>query len=382
MAQRIRFDEDPDGVTTGVPNEGARGGDLAPPSKLRRYDLARMRKSQPPEADFVVAGLAARGEVSVIWGPGGIGKSMLVEACARGVGLGETIAGLACKKGRVLYFDAENGEYEVHRRVHSLGLPPSRVAIYDASASVHLEHDYAEISSVVEAEQPDLVVFDSLRRLTGGSEENDSHDMAEAIGAMKRIAQHADTAVVVIHHSRKDGTAFRGSSAIRDQVSISWQMGREEKDLDRSRRFLRCDKMRIGPEPEDLWLHIVHEPLTGSVEIVGSEEPGLASLVGKTQASTSVARQIVDALADGAMTRPEVCEVIGRSSKDGTVRRTFKELEEKGAIRQVGGRRWEGVPKTTLGTPELAPPEKSKGAKRGATGGSSAPSTSRKRGGA
>jgi predicted ATP-dependent serine protease len=39
-----------------------------------------MAATEPPEPDWVVGNLAARGEVTQLWGAPGVGKSLLVEA--------------------------------------------------------------------------------------------------------------------------------------------------------------------------------------------------------------------------------------------------------------------------------------------------------------
>lgn len=321
----------PNGVR--VPSrQGAKPQGLATgtPQKLRRLDVAWMAKTKPPEPDFLVEQIVAAGEVTVLWGAPGIGKSLCSEAFTRGVALGEPVAGLECRRGRVLYLDAENGEYEIHRRVRGLGLPSASVAIYDASASVHLVSDFDAIHAVVAAEKPDMLVLDSLRRLTPGSEENDSGAMAEAIGSMKALAQEFKCGVLVIHHARKDGGEYRGSSAIRDQVSISWQLARSG-DTDRSHRVLRNDKMRIGPEPGALYLSIVHGG--GTIGIRAADEPAPGEHLASGRKTAEVAEQILEVLEQHpSLTRPAIAKTLGRTPRDGTVRRALEDMQERGFV--------------------------------------------------
>ena len=330
----------------GAKGRGARSGTIG---KLRRLDLKWMARNDPPEPDFLVELVAARGEVTLLWGSAGIGKSLLTEALGRGVACGEDVAGLACKRGHVLFIDAENGANEIHRRVHQLGLPAARVAIWDASEGVHLVTDYSDIVQIVEREKPDLVVFDSLRRLTPGSQENDSDVMADAIAHVKQIAQTCGVAVILIHHARKDESIYRGSSALRDQVSVSWKLGRDSQDSDRDRRYLDCDKMRIAPEPNGrLWLRIVRDH--GTVRMEADGAPPQRTVSGRQRAD--IADQILKMLDQEPMTRPALARALGRQAKDGTVRRALAELQEVGLVESQAKGKWRRVPTEISGVAE------------------------------
>jgi DNA-binding transcriptional ArsR family regulator len=328
---------------------------LAPPKTgpLRRYDLALMARTKPPRPDFVVAQLAARGEIGLLWGKQGIGKSLLAEAACAAVGTGADVAGLECKKGKVVYADAENGEHEVHRRVRSLGLSAATTAIYDAQASVHVvEHDQF-FRAVLQYEKPDLLVLDSLRRLSPGSDENDSGAMAEIVSVVKSWAQEFNLAVLLIHHARKNGDSFRGSSAITDQVSISHEMLREAlPGADPHLRRLRCEKMRIDREPPDMWLSI--DAKDGRLAVTASDAPTALPVSGT--ARVDVAAEVLDALASGPMSRPVIATALGRDKKDGTLRRALQQLDEAGSVEQLDDRKWRLVaqsppPPLGVGTP-------------------------------
>jgi DNA-binding transcriptional ArsR family regulator len=367
-------------VPRGARVPGAKTGGMANGThgKLRRLDVAHMARTVPEPPDFLVESVVARGEVTVLWGAPGKGKSLFSEACTRGVALGEPVAGLDCKQGRVAYFDAENGEYEIHRRVRGLGFPAKDVAIFDAGSGVHLVHDLDEFRAALAEIRPAMVVLDSLRRLTPGSEENDSGAMAEAIGATKALAQEFDCGVLVIHHARKDGGEYRGSSAIRDQVSISWRLSQSETDKDRSRRVLSNDKMRIGPEPEDLALRIEYDD--DSIGIVAADLPAGGQRLATGRQRSSLAEQILSLLDDRPAKRPALAGQLGRTAKDGTVRRALEELEEGGYVRRLKDGNWERVP--VASTPDLANGElapSGQGASPGASGEQLAPRTKKRR---
>ena len=107
-----------------VPGHGA-----ADRARLHRLDVGRMVREEPPAVPWVVEGLVARGMLTILAGREGEGKSLLATALAAGVTLGEDEAGMVCHRGRALIIDAENGFYEIHRRVHALGLSPEGLEV-------------------------------------------------------------------------------------------------------------------------------------------------------------------------------------------------------------------------------------------------------------
>src|SRR4051794_23177876 len=96
-------------------------------SKLRKLNLTRMLKLALPPVPWLVSGLLARGEVTLLYGRPGLGKSLLALCICDGVARGAFAAGYHCEPGRVVYIDGENGEREIHRRVKSLGIHATRV---------------------------------------------------------------------------------------------------------------------------------------------------------------------------------------------------------------------------------------------------------------
>lgn len=302
----------------------------------KEYDLRRMRKIKPPPVPWAAEPIAAAGEVTILFGPAGIGKSLLCLAMAHCVGRGRDLAGLKCKQGHAVYLDAENGEYEVHRRVRALSDSPKGLSIYDAGG-LHLVEDIETIGHVVEEKGASLLVLDSMRALLPGSEENDSGEMAEALASCKVLAQQQDVAVVIIHHTKKDGETYRGSGAIKDQCSIMFEFNRVNGDIARDRRVLVNQKMRIAPEPPDYHLLLGFEDSRLIAE--QAFPPAEGDLV-RGDAQREFVRQILTLLEDGPRSRPELARLLGREKKDGTVRRAVEKLEKQGRIEQDNRHKW------------------------------------------
>jgi hypothetical protein len=135
---------------------------------VRVLDMAEMPSTEPPAEPLLVGG-----NVTMVAGREGQGKSMLALALAAAIGDGATVAGIGCAPGRVLYIDAENGPGEIHRRVHGLGVRPGTL-VYAEANGFDLRTDFAEIEALVAQHQPSVLMLDSLRSLAPGLDENDS----------------------------------------------------------------------------------------------------------------------------------------------------------------------------------------------------------------
>ena len=73
-----------------------------------------------------------QGDGDRVRGREGEGKSLLAMALGAGVATGQDEAGFTCHRGGVVIVDAENGAYEIHRRVHTLELPGEGIHVYEA----------------------------------------------------------------------------------------------------------------------------------------------------------------------------------------------------------------------------------------------------------
>jgi hypothetical protein len=308
-----------------------RRGDGEADSRLRVLDVGAMVATSPPEIPYVIEGLAIERTLTLISGREGEGKSLLMMALAGGVGLGEDVAGFACAQRRVLVIDAENGEYEIHRRVKTLGLPSEGVTVVEAD-DFHLGRDLAALEALIEREQPGLVILDSFRSLWPGGEENDSGAVAAVLDPLRNMLRRQGPAGILLHHVSRAGNDYRGTSAIGAAIEMGFRLARHPDDPEaRDRRFLRCFKCRPAPEPEDRWLRLHIE--RGQV-FIEETEPFAAEEVEEAPAAPKRAELAPSLLAAAAkpIAWPDLARAIDRSPKDGTARRLRDDLLAAGEL--------------------------------------------------
>jgi hypothetical protein len=299
-----------------------------------------MVTADPPPIPYVIEGIAIARALTLISGREGEGKSLLAMALAAGVARGESVAGIECQQAKVLVVDAENGEYEIHRRVKALGLPSAGVTVAEAE-DFHLGRNLAALESLIEREHPGLVILDSFRSLWPGGDENDSAAVAAVLDPLRNMLRRQGPAGILLHHVSRAGNDYRGTSAIGASIEVGFRLARHPKDPDkRDRRFLHCFKSRPAPEPEDRWLrlHVEREQVfIEAAESFAGEEGGERAHAPKR---AELAPGLLAAAAN-PIDWPELARAIERSPKDGTARRLRDELLKVGELVKLDdGRLW------------------------------------------
>lgn len=238
-------------------------------------------ESEPIDALASVNGspFIARGYTTLIAGEGGGGKTLLTQTIGAGLANGDAYAaGMALngRQNRVLFIDAENGKNLVLKRKEGIGVREDayhryQVAVVTKGQSFDLKYDFDKFRAVVEdahksGEGYDLVVLDSLVSITTASEQS-VNDMRDLFGKLDEVASNFGCAVLVIHHTGKDGV-YRGTSAIQGAVTCGLfeftKRGKRDEngEVCGPKRNLHCAKMRIDAEPKDITLYVAGTGVT------------------------------------------------------------------------------------------------------------------------
>lgn len=335
-----------DALLAGMDDEDDEDDETSRP-KLRVLDMQHMLSTPPPPVMWLAEPLVIAGSVTLLAGREGLGKSMLALALAAAIGRADTVAGIKCSPGRVLYVDAENGQSEAHRRIHGLKVRGNTLVYADADG-FDLRRDFGEVEALVGEHEPSVLILDSLRSLAPGLEENDSKDTEAALRPVVRFAQRMGIATLILHHAGKNGHEYRGSTAIGAAVELGFTMARSDEDPD-ERVKLTCWKCRPAAKPAARWLKLRSE---GERIVIGEAEP--FEPTHDAPVRDDVAADLRDYLhgVPGATrhrgvgtlapswSTADLAREIGRGPKDGTVRRALDRLAADGVLHRGDDRRW------------------------------------------
>ncbi len=194
------------GSTRNQPQEAVNLTRLAPWTPFR-FDV----NAPATEPDWLVEGLMARGMITMLSGDTSAGKSFVSLALAMAVlnggdtWLGCPVAG----PGRVLIIENEMPLYDVEHRLRGFGIHNEhwhRLAYLDKSQAVALDdaEQADQLSGVVDAFAPDLLILDTLFSLAPGIDHN-SNGAAAAFyrDVLRPLAR--STSLLLLHHENKPG---------------------------------------------------------------------------------------------------------------------------------------------------------------------------------
>lgn len=313
-------------------------GGSSTPRVLRELDVARMVSEPPPPVPWVVEGLVMRGGLTALSGQPGASKSLLCLALAAAVATGTSEVGFACERGDVLIIDAENGQAEIHRRVHRLGVPAHGVRVVEADGFDLRERDHQRQLEALLIDRPALLVLDSFRTLWGG-QENDSGETTAVLQPLRAMLRRHGVGAIMPVHVGRENRAYRGSEAFAATLELGFKLASAEGDPDPQRRFLECWKARPCEKPAKRWLRFGFE---ADVLALDQADPyGEKAPPGRpARASETLRPRLEEALADGPLSQAEIARRVDRSPSDNTVRRLLRALEAEGVAGRSADGRW------------------------------------------
>jgi len=237
--------------------------------------------------------------VSLMSGEGAIGKSLLLMQLSAAVVLGKDWLGTLPQQGPVLYFNAEEDDDEVRRRLEDVArhLGATRQDMID-----HGLHFLSFAGRDAILAQPDRFgimhptpLFDRLRRDalklrpklialdtitdTFGGKENDRGQTRQFITMERGLAIDADSAVVMSAHPSLTGistdTGLSGNTGWHNSVRYRMYF-KAAPGEDTSLRVLECKKSNYGPINETIVLRwkdgvYIVEPGKGTFEQLAAE---------------------------------------------------------------------------------------------------------------
>lgn len=202
---------------------------------IRHYKRLDLSQEVPP-VKWLIEDLLVSYEAHVLAADGGTYKTWLCQALALAIAGDDThFLGLPIKKhGRVIYVDEEGSADLVIQRLNALGLTDEHRKNIDYLwyAGVDLLNEPEKLLEEALDLEPELIVIESLSRVAIGAEENDNTAMTQL---MRRgvipLARDTGAAVLVTHHTGKDGSKIRGAGAIRNAADQTIGMRLAETEL-------------------------------------------------------------------------------------------------------------------------------------------------------
>jgi hypothetical protein len=157
------------------------------------------------------------GSTSIIFAPGGHGKSFLTAALASAHSTGEPLPGQDQTRdpGKVLLLSAEDDtEVVLIPRLHAMGADLENIFVPSTSFELS-EVGIKKLEKLILDTKATLVVIDPMVHYIGNKiDMNKMNEVRGVIGKLQQIAmRYPDTAIILVHHSRKSRAEDNGANA-------------------------------------------------------------------------------------------------------------------------------------------------------------------------
>lgn len=209
------------------------GGSVVPPPSLPSLPLetfdAPLDDSDFHPVPHLIDQVLPESSLILLWGDSGSYKSFLALDWALHVRYGMDWHGHTVQQGKVLYLLGEGRagfpkRVIAWRRFHGIGEPAGTAGAFSVNRAADVVPFDAKAPPKVHLSQPySLVVIDTLNRWSAG-DENAADQMGEWLRRVQHLAKACgDAAVLIVHHAKKDGVLYRGSTAIKAAVDAEFQ---------------------------------------------------------------------------------------------------------------------------------------------------------------
>lgn len=211
-----------------------------------------------PPSRWLIQGILRMGELAALYGAPGSGKSFMAIDMALRIALGDSWAGRACARGRVLYIAGE-GLYTIQGRTRAWAQQFQEVESCEqdlngwfevvGDAVSFIETEFELLIEAIGDQQYVLIIVDTLARCMAGGDENDAGDMGLFVRAGDRLRKLTGAAVLIVHHAGKtDERIERGSSALRGACDAMYVSSLEREKVFR----ISCEKQKEGEPFADI----------------------------------------------------------------------------------------------------------------------------------
>lgn len=185
----------------------------APAVERPRFHVQRAAEfAQRAAPEWLIKGVLPKGELAIIFGASGSGKSFFVFDMIAAMARGKTWREHKTAQARGVYVAAE-GAGGVRNRLwaycnqHVIDPAGLDVGIIGEAPNLMQATDVKDLGAALTAfGKVDWVVIDTVSQVTLGANENSSEDMGKALAHCKWLHKQTGALIILIHHSGKDSS--------------------------------------------------------------------------------------------------------------------------------------------------------------------------------
>jgi RecA-family ATPase len=229
-----------------------------------------------PDRQWYIPDLVPMRQVTLLYGDGGVGKSLLALQIAAAGALSVETLELEPWAGRVLYLGAEDEAEEFQRRLAAILKAHNKdfddlllfrlLAMADADALLSVPDRagnmqptplWLDLAKYAADFKPKLIVLDTVADLFAGDEIKRGQ-ARQFVGMLRKLAIEIDCAIILLAHpsvqGMTSGTGTSGSTGWSNSARSRLYLTRGDKDDDPDLRILKTMKSNYGTVGDELKL--------------------------------------------------------------------------------------------------------------------------------
>jgi hypothetical protein len=205
---------------------------------------------QRPAPSWIVKGVIPEGDLIVMFGESGSGKSFQALDLGMAIARGLEWRGRRVRQGRVTYIAAEGAggfrnRVAAYCREHGVEPADVPLQVIPDAPNLLLREDALDIAAdIVGAGGADLIIVDTFAQVTPGANENAAEDMGKALSHCRGLKRATGAPVLLVHHSGKDqARGARGWSGLKAAADAELEVLRTPGG-----RYMRTSKQKDGAD--------------------------------------------------------------------------------------------------------------------------------------
>lgn len=235
------------------------------PTERPRFLARSIADVEEDQLDWIWYPYLARGELTILEGDPGLGKSYMAQMVAKAIVDGEQLPSVRYGlpvKGSVAYFDLENSAGSVtKKRLKNNGCQNLQLFFQEEEPfSIGDDDALALVYEALEKLRPTLVVFDTLNTYMGNVNTNNSTETQQVFRRFREIAARFNCSVLVLRHLTKNSkdmpALYRGQGSIAFAGLARVVMTIGQSPLDEDERVMAVTKINVTRPPRALSFRI------------------------------------------------------------------------------------------------------------------------------
>lgn len=233
------------------------------PNKINLVSVSDIKKER---VEWLIPGYIPKGDITIIGGDGGLGKTSLWCNIASAISNGTPCVlqednSYIYPRGEVIYFSGEDDTARVLRdRLEQNGanLDNIKTLPMNDDAFTSLSIGGALIEDLIEARRPMLVIFDPIQQFIKNTDMSKRNDMRQTMTNLSKLGnKYGTTFILVMHTNKRDKIG-----SFRDKLSDSadlWDIARSVIALGRNQNnenFITHEKSNYGVRQNAILYHI------------------------------------------------------------------------------------------------------------------------------